>query len=93
MSLQLLPHGFSASEQADGDCRYFLAKNPKSMARLVAELDAAGLLVTDQRSRPRTFTYADISKLRFLDCVIRVRRNTAQKSFWRSAVKCYGSCV
>ena len=81
MSLQLLPHGFSASEQADGDCRYFLAKNPKSMARLVAELDAAGLLVTDQRPRPRTFTYADISKLRFLDCVIRVRRTTAQKSF------------
>lgn len=64
-----------------GDCRYFLAKNPKSMARLVAELDAAGLLVTDQRLRPRAFTYADISKLRFLDCVIRVRPSAAQDSF------------
>ena len=56
------------------------------MARLVAELDTAGLLVTGQRPRPRAFTYADISRLRFLDCVIRVRPSTAHKSFKRIAV-------
>ena len=70
-----------------GACRYFLAKNPLSMARLVAELDAAGLLVTDQCPRPRAFTYADISKLRFLDCVIRVRPAPPKRAFrgllWR----------
>ena len=43
------------------------------MARLEAELDAAGLLVTAERPQPRAFTFADISKLRYLDCVIKVR--------------------
>ena len=54
-------------------CRYFLVQHPQAMARLEAELDAAGLLVTAQRPQPRAFTYADISKLRYLDCVIKVR--------------------
>lgn len=52
---------------------YFLSKNPAAMAKLEAELDAAGLLVTEQRPQPREFAYADISKLRYLDCVIKVR--------------------
>jgi len=43
------------------------------MAKLEAELDAAGLLVTTERSQPRAFNFADISKLRYLDCVIKVR--------------------
>ena len=73
-----IPYSYNVSEQSDGHRRYFLAKNPKSMAKLEAELDAAGLLVTDGCPRPRAFTYSDISKLRFLDCVIRVRPNTAQ---------------
>ena len=57
--------------------RYFLAKHPQAMAELEAELDAAGLLVTAQRPRPRAFTFADISKLRYLDCVIKVARKYA----------------
>lgn len=43
------------------------------MAKLEAELDAAGLLVTAERREPRAFTFADISKLRYLDCIIKVR--------------------
>ena len=43
------------------------------MARLEAELDAAGLLVTPQRPRPRPLTYADISKLPWLDACVKVR--------------------
>jgi len=50
-----------------------LAQHPEAMAKLEAELDAAGLLVTTERPQPRAFNFADISKLRYLDCVIKVR--------------------
>lgn len=53
--------------------RYFLAKNPKSMARLEAELEEAGLLVTVANPHPRPFSFSDIGKLHFLDAVIKVR--------------------
>ena len=36
-----------------------------------AELDGAGLLVTAERPQPRSFTYADIGKLHYLECVIK----------------------
>ena len=35
-------------------------------AKLEAELDAAGLLVTPERPKPRALQYADLSKLTFL---------------------------
>lgn len=34
--------------------------------KLEAELDAAGLLVTPERPKPRALQYADLSKLTFL---------------------------
>jgi hypothetical protein len=43
------------------------------MAKLEAELDQAGLLVTAQRPQPRAFTWADVGKLTYLDCVIKAR--------------------
>ena len=52
---------------------YLLAKHPAAMAKLEAELDAAGLLVTPARPRPRPFTFPDISKLPFLDAVLKAR--------------------
>ena len=62
--------------------RYFLAKQPEVMAKLEAELDAAGLLVTAQSPRPRAFTFADISKLRYLECVIKVAHKFASCLAW-----------
>ena len=53
-------------------CRYFLAKNPKAMAKLEAELDEAGLLVTPSNPTPRAFSFSDIGKLHYLDHVIKV---------------------
>ncbi|KAK9834011.1 hypothetical protein WJX81_002816 [Elliptochloris bilobata] len=50
---------------------FLLGKHPEAMARLEAELDAAGLLVTPERPQPRTFTYADISKLPWLDACVK----------------------
>ncbi|KAK9835968.1 hypothetical protein WJX81_002349 [Elliptochloris bilobata] len=50
---------------------YLLAKHPEAMAKLEAELDEMGLLVTPARPRPRTFAFADISKLRYLDAILK----------------------
>jgi len=52
---------------------FLLGKHPEAMARLETELDAAGLLVTEQRPAPRAFTYADISKLPWLDACVKAR--------------------
>ena len=51
---------------------YLLAKHLEVNVKLEAELDAAGLLVTPARPRPRPFAFADISKLRYMDCVLKV---------------------
>ena len=42
------------------------------MAKLEAELDQSGLLKTAANPQPRAITYADISKLHYLDLVIKV---------------------
>lgn len=42
------------------------------MAKVEAELDSAGLLKTAANPTPRQFTYADIGKLHYLDCCIKV---------------------
>ena len=47
------------------------------MAKLEAELDEAGLLQSERNPDPRPFTYDDISKLRYLDQVIKVRRTAS----------------
>jgi cytochrome P450 len=52
---------------------YLLAKHPAAAAALEAELDAAGLLATPARPHPRPFAFADISRLRYLDAVLKAR--------------------
>lgn len=42
------------------------------MAKLEAELDEAGLLVTPSNPTPRAFLFSDIGKLHYLDHVIKV---------------------
>ena len=66
--------------------RYFLAKNPKAMAKLEAELDAAGLLKTPQNPIPRQFTHADIGKLHYLDWCIKVRACDVQFSLKKGII-------
>ena len=53
---------------------YLLAKHPHAMAKVESELDAAGLLVTPARPHPRPFAFADISKLPYLDAVLKARQ-------------------
>lgn len=40
--------------------------------KLVAELDAAGLLVTGERPQPRPMVYADLGRLTYLSWVCKV---------------------
>ena len=47
-------------------------KHPKAMTKLEAELDEAGLLVSERNPHPRPFVFEDISRLRYLDQVIKV---------------------
>eukprot|EP00884_Botryococcus_braunii_P020070 jgi/Botrbrau1/6747/Bobra.0324s0032.1 len=49
---------------------YELVKNPRVMAKLEAELDAAGLLVSPERPQPRRFAFSDI-QLPYLQAVVK----------------------
>ena len=53
--------------------RYLLTQYPEVEAKLLAELDAAELLVTPQRPRPRDMEYSDLGRLTYLSWVCKVR--------------------
>ncbi len=55
--------------------RWFLATNPAALAKLEDELNSNGLLKTVQNPGPRPFTHADIGKLHWLDCCIKVQQH------------------
>ena len=46
-----------------------LAAHPEVQEEVAAELEAAGLLASRGRPQPRRLTYADLSKLPYLDAV------------------------
>ena len=52
--------------------RYLIWQHPEVEARLAAELNDAGLLVTPQRPAPRAMEYADLSRLNYLSWVCKV---------------------
>lgn len=54
--------------------RYLLAQHPEVEAKVLAELDAADLLVTPQRPNPRPLEYNDLHKLTYLNAVIKVTK-------------------
>lgn len=53
--------------------RYLISQHPEVEAKLAAELDEAGLLVTPERPQPRALTHADLARLTYLNCVLKVR--------------------
>ncbi len=53
-------------------CRYLIQQHPAVEAKLAAELDEAGLLVTAQRPLPRAMEYADLGRLTYLNWVCKV---------------------
>ena len=54
--------------------RYMISQHPRVAARLEAELEAAGLLVTPARPSPRALEFADLAALTYLQAVIKARR-------------------
>ena len=50
---------------------YLLSQHPEVEAKIVAELDAAGLLATPSRPEPRKLEWADLSKLVYLQAFIK----------------------
>ena len=46
-----------------------LAAHPEVQEEVAAELEAAGLLASRGKPQPRRLTYADLSKLPYLDAV------------------------
>ena len=53
-------------------CIYAICQHPEVEARVAAELAAAGLLATPERPQPRSMEHADLARLTYLQCVIKV---------------------
>ena len=51
--------------------RYCISQNPHIEAKIVEELDSLGLLATESRPKPRELTYGDLSKLTYINLVIK----------------------
>lgn len=63
-------------------------------AKVAAELDGLELLVTAERPRPRELTYADLSKLEYLQAVVKVMSSAAHcKDQIDSSPSCNASCA
>ena len=54
-------------------CRYLVSQHPEVEAKLVAELDAAGLLVRPGRPQARPMEHADLARLTYLSWVCKAR--------------------
>ncbi len=54
-------------------CIYTICQHPEVEAKVAAELDVLGLLATPDRPQPRCMEHADLSRLTYLQCIIKVR--------------------
>ena len=54
-------------------CRFLISQNPEVEAKIVEELRSLGLLATPQQPQPRALEHADLSKLTYLSCAVKVR--------------------
>jgi len=54
-------------------CIYTICQHPAVEAKVAAELDALGLLATPDRPQPRCMEHADLARLTYLQCIIKVR--------------------
>ncbi len=67
-----------------------MSQHPEVEARLAAELDAAELLATRARPRPRPLAHADLKRLVYLQCVLKVplQINRDGCSLWKECIEC-----
>ena len=53
-------------------CRYLISQHPEVEQKILAELAKLQLLKTPESPQPREMVYADLSKLTYLNAVIKV---------------------
>lgn len=58
-------------------CRYFISQHPEVEAKIVRELQALGVCATADGKEPRKLTPADMQKLTYLPCVVKVSNTPA----------------
>jgi hypothetical protein len=58
-------------------CRYLISQRPDVEAKIVAELEAEGLLATPLQPKPRDLQLSDLQKLSYLSCVCKVSPSTS----------------
>ena len=56
----------------DVSCRYVLSQHPEAERNVLQELDNLQLLATPERPCPRSLTSADLNRLQYLSCVVKV---------------------
>ena len=61
-------------------CRLFISQHPEIEARILHELQELGVYSDVQGKPSRALTYADIQKLTYLQCVIKVRAHLIKES-------------
>lgn len=71
-----------------------MSQHPEIEARIVEELERLGLLATPDKPQPRALQYEDLSKLTYLNLVIKVRHRSSRgvglvNSGYRFAVQCF----
>ena len=67
----------SNQEVVSKPCRYFISQHPEVEAKIVRELHALGVCATADGKEPRKLTPADMQKLTYLPCVIKVSKTPA----------------
>ena len=60
-------------------CSFLISQHPEVEARIAEELRSEGLLATPQQPQPRALEHADLSKLAFLSCAVKVRRSASRR--------------
>lgn len=66
---------FMGSRRVKAPCmgfRFMITQHPEVEAKVLAELDALGLLVTPERPNPRLLEYDDLTKLTYTNNCIKV---------------------
>ena len=79
----LLPSKWHVDKFSDGARRFCVSQHPQVEAKIVEELGRHGLLATADAPQPRPLQYEDLSRLTYLNLVIKVWSGSLTCHAWR----------